>query len=164
MCRAASPNPSYDHRPEKRARRIREIGDLEEGRRQHRVMFGGPVQFANVPVDKSRLGRPLSLDARVLEIATQSDLPRNVDDVGRSLEKPLREALPARGEDFGERQRLEASDRHALSVDRIETADGVAKNEKPFWETRQLLVVAAQVRLEVVGRGADSGSATLMTS
>jgi hypothetical protein len=87
----------------------------------------------------------------VLQIAADGDLPGNVDERAGLAEEAPCDSLRAGAKTLAQDHRLDAGDRHSLTVDWIEAAKRVAVGQKSFGKPRQLVVVAAKVGAELIG-------------
>src|SRR5690348_3543035 len=108
-------------------------------------MLSCAKQLFQIPIHKAHLSRPLALDVGMLQIAANGNLPRNIDEGTCSPEKAAGDPLRANSQALSQGKGLHAGDRHSLAVDRIKTAQAIAKHEKALWEPGQLLVVPAQI-------------------
>src|SRR5580704_5530580 len=132
----AFPYPQRHARFEQRRRRLHEVRDLQKPGGQHGVPLRRAIEFLQVPVDEPYLSGSRTLDRGMLQIAADRDLPRHVDESARRLEEAAGYPLRAGREAVAQREGFHAGDRHALTIDRIEAAQRVAKREKTFGEAR----------------------------
>src|SRR5215210_1244516 len=135
---------------EKHARRREQAGHHGENAAHLFVTRDRFSNVAEVPVDDACCKRPAARNARMGEVRSGGELPRGVHDL---RDAPVEAAWQIRlsvVQALFEGLGFERSDRHALAVDGVEAAQGVACDEKAFGELAKTLVVPSEVGREVV--------------
>src|SRR5579883_87953 len=133
-------------------RRRDQICHAHERHGRSRIPMRDAVEFRQIPVNKVD-----ALAARAdgfwnSQIAAYRDAPGRIDHLRGAAEEIASRNRSCRERSF-KRVGLKRRHRHALSVDRIETANRVAEDQKTFRETAELLIPPAEARGKTRGIG-----------
>ena len=109
------PHPKCNLRIEQRCRLPHQICHLQKPTGQHSIIPGSAMEFCDVPVDEAYLSRALAFDTRVLKIATDGNLPRNIDELAGCPKETSSDFLRAGRQAFAQGQRFHAGNGHPLN-------------------------------------------------
>jgi hypothetical protein len=126
----STPHTQRRARFQKRRRLPNQIQRFEKSRCQHDIGLRSQEQLGDVPIEEAQRRRAFAMYARVLQIAADSDLPRDVDEAVGGPEESARNVICAGRQALAQGEGFHDGDRHPLAVDRIEAAQGVAIHQK----------------------------------
>ena len=113
---------------------VLEADDPDHRQRELAVADRGGVQPGQVGVDEPHFRRPRAGHLGEGQVGAHGDVPGDIDDRGDVLEEARRSPGGARADVPPQRQRLHRGHGHALPVDRVERAHGVAGHQQPGGE------------------------------
>src|ERR1700731_3914668 len=89
----SAPHTQRHARSQQRRRLPEQIQHFEKSRCQHDIGLRSPEQLGDVPIEEAQRRWAFALYARVLQIAANRDLPRDVDEAVGSPEESARKVV-----------------------------------------------------------------------
>jgi hypothetical protein len=109
------------------------------------------VQLADVPIDEALHRRARAPYLGVTQVVANRNVPWRIHDLRGAPEETPCEVVGALPQTPLQRDRFLRRDRHALAVDRIEAANGVAEHQIAFRKICEPFIAPAQVGSVAVG-------------